>query len=372
MKKVLFLIHDLGQGGAEKVLVNLVNHLDRNSFDISVTVLFGGGINEEFLAKDIHFHSVFKRMIPGNSKWMKIFTPSQLHKICVKEHYDIEVAYLEGPSVRVISGCQDKSTKLISWIHTKHMNENEYYSSFRNKKEALNCYNRFDFTAFVSQDVSKSFCKNLCFTKKCGVLYNTVESEKIKLLSTEKVPIDISEESTNLIAVGSLLPVKRYDRLLKITKRLKDCHYNIHTYLLGSGPLEAELKKYIYDNQLEEYVTLLGYDTNPYKYLAKCDLFVCSSKTEGFSTATTEALIVGTPVCTVDVSGMKEMLGENNEYGIVTENSEEALYQGIKRLIDSPKLLLHYRKKAQERGALFNTRNTVRKAEKLFSSINEE
>ena len=74
---------------------------------------------------------------------------------------------------------------------------------------------------------------------------------------------------------------------------------------------------------MESTVTLLGYQTNPYKYVAGCDLFVCSSYAEGFSTAATEALIVGTTVCTVEVSGMKEMLGENNEYGIVTENSEE-------------------------------------------------
>lgn len=106
MLKVLFLIHDLGQGGAEKVLVNLVNNMDRSKFDISVTVLFGGGVNEQFLAPDIHFHSVFPKEVPGNSKLMKLLTPRQLHKLCVKEHYDIEVSYLEGPSARVISGCR--------------------------------------------------------------------------------------------------------------------------------------------------------------------------------------------------------------------------------------------------------------------------
>ena len=97
MKKVLFLIHDLGQGGAEKVLVNLVNNMDRSKFDISVTVLFGGGVNEQFLVPDIHFHAVFPNEIPGNSKLMKFLTPEQLHKICVKEHYDIEVRLSSSP-----------------------------------------------------------------------------------------------------------------------------------------------------------------------------------------------------------------------------------------------------------------------------------
>ena len=89
MKKILFLIHDLGQGGAEKVLVNLVNHLDRTKFDISVVTLFGGGVNEQFLSTDIHYETVFPKEIPANSKLMKLLTPEQLHRLCVKEHYDI-------------------------------------------------------------------------------------------------------------------------------------------------------------------------------------------------------------------------------------------------------------------------------------------
>ena len=113
-------------------------------------------------------------------------------------------------------------------------------------------------------------------------------------------------------------------------------------------------------------VTLLGYDTNPYKYVARCDLFLCASHAEGFSTAATEALIIGTPVCTVEVSGMKEMLGEHNEWGVVTKNSEEALYQGIKDLLDDPALLAHYKAKATERGKQFNTESTVRAAEMML------
>ena len=74
MIKILFLIHDLGQGGAEKVLVNLVNHLDRSKFHITVTTLFGGGVNEQFLKKDIRINSVFPKEIPGNSKLMKLLT----------------------------------------------------------------------------------------------------------------------------------------------------------------------------------------------------------------------------------------------------------------------------------------------------------
>ena len=368
-KKILFLIHDLGQGGAEKVLVNLVNNINRNEFDISVTVLFGGGINEQFLKPDIKFKAVWPKMIPRNSKLMKLVSPKQLHKIVVKENYDIEVSYLEGPSARVISGCQNKNTKLISWIHGEQKSLKKVSESFRSKKEAKKCYEKFDQTICVSETVKKDFCKLLNYQRPCCVLYNTVESNKIIEKSKEPVPELESDKFFKLIAVGSLKTIKGYNRLLHIIFRLKQENKKIRLYVLGIGPQEKELKEYVEKKGLKENIIFLGYQTNPYKYVAKSELFVCSSFAEGFSTAATEALIVGTPVCTVNVSGMKEMLGEDNEYGIVTENSEEALYEGIKNIVDDPKKLKHYKRMAQIRGKIFNTQITTEKVEKLFSEL---
>lgn len=366
MKKVLFLIHDLGQGGAEKVLVNLVNNMDRSKFDISVTVLFGGGVNEQFLDPDIHFHAVFPKEVPGNSKLMKLLTPVQLHKLCVKEHYDIEVSYLEGPSARVISGCQDPDTKLVSWIHVEQHTMDKLAASFRSEKEARACYDRFDQTVCVSQYVHDDFCQLLNFQKPCRVLYNTVESDKILTGAGEAAPELSDDGKIRLIAVGTLKQSKGYTRLLNIIKRLRDEQYPVHLYILGIGPLQQEMEEFIHQNKLQDTVTLLGYQTNPYKYVSKCDLFVCASFAEGFSTAATEALIVGTPVCTVEVSGMKEMLGSNNQWGVVTENSEESLYQGIQGLLDSPSRLAYYKEKAAERGKTFSTENTTRAVEKML------
>ena len=113
----------------------------------------------------------------------------------------------------------------------------------------------------------------------------------------------------------------------------------------------------------------MGYDTNPYKYLAKCHLFLCASHAEGFSTAATEALIVGTPVCTVEVSGMRELLGEENRWGLVTENREEALYRGIKALLDDTSLLSHYKQQAILRGKTFRTEETVKATEEFLLRV---
>ena len=172
-----------------------------------------------------------------------------------------------------------------------------------------------------------------------------------------------------LVAVGTLKKSKGYMRLLRIINRLKRENYAIHLYILGIGPLERDMERYIKQNNLQDTVTLLKYQTNPYKYVSKCDLLVCASFAEGFSTAVTEALIMGIPVCTVNVSGMKELLGENNEYGLVTENNEEALFRGIKYLLDDADLLNYYQKQAKIRGKDFVTEATVTAVEKFFLEI---
>lgn len=369
MKKILFLIHDLGVGGAEKVLVNLVNHLDRSKFDISVIALFGGGVNEQFLAPDIKFHTVFPRSIHGNSKLMKLFTPRQLHAFCVKGKYDIEVSYLEGPSARIISGCPDPDTKLVSWIHVELHTPKKVRASFRSFEEAKKCYNRFHHTVFVSQYVKDDFTGLVNLTNPCSVLYNTVESDKIVRLSQESLDVSFEPELIHLTAVGKICKQKGVDRLLSIVKLLRAEEYPVKLHLLGVGPYEEEAKLFVAENQLVDAVVFHGYQTNPYKYVSKCDLFICASFAEGFSTAATEALIVGTPVCTVEVSGMKEMLGENNEWGVVTENSEEALYSGIKRLLDDPELLAHYKGKALARGKAFSTDSTVKAVEEMLMTL---
>ena len=369
MKKILFLIHDLDHGGAEKVLVNLVNNMDAQKFDITVMALFGGGVNEQFLKPHIRYRTVFKKPFPGNSHVMKLFSPETLHRWFIKEKYDAEVSYLEGPSARIISGCTDKDTKLVSWIHVEQHNKDKLAFAFRTAKEATECYNRFDKTICVSEFVKNDFCSIMDYKGDVSVLYNTIESENVIMLGQEKEELPKDDGKIRLIAVGTLKESKGYGRLLKIIRKLLTEKYPIHLYILGKGPMKKDIEQYVKENGMDNEVTFLGYQTNPYKYVANCDLFVCASFAEGFSTAATEALIVGTPVCTVDVSGMKEMLGENNEWGIVTENDEEALYQGIRRILDDPKLLAHYKEKAARRGRKFSTENTVRAVEEMLMNL---
>ena len=363
MKKILFLIHDLGPGGAEKVLVNLVNHMDREKFDITVMTLFDVGVNRQYLAKHIHYRSCFKKMIRGNSHLMKLLSPRQLHRWLIKDRYDIEVAYLEGPSSRIISGCPHPDTRLYGWVHCLPTRQNVTLG-YRSYGEAEACYRRLDRVVCVSETAAAGFRQVFPTLPTPVVLYNTNDSEKIRTLSAEGV--DLPEAKLRLVAAGRLTPVKAFDRLIRIHARLRDDGLPVQTLILGTGALEPQLKAQAARLGVSDSLLFTGYQTNPYQFIAKSDVFVCSSLSEGFSTAATEALIVGTPVCTVEVSGMKEMLGSNDEYGIVTANNEDALYEGLKRLLSDPKLLAQYKEKAARRGLCFDTKTTVSAVERML------
>ena len=102
--------------------------------------------------------------------------------------------------------------------------------------------------------------------------------------------------------------------------------------------------------------------------MSKADLFVCSSLSEGLSTAVTEALISGVPVITTDVSGMRELLGEN-EYGIITENDEDKLYEGITELINNREQLFNQKSKTVERGKIFGISKAVESVQNMLDSL---
>ncbi len=369
MIKVLFMIPNLGHGGAEKVLVNLVNHMDKKQFDVTVMTLYDEGVNKNFLSKDVKYKTCFPKSFKGVSKFLKLSTPEKLYHKFIEDDYDIVVSYLEGQTARIVSGCQNPDTKLVSWIHVEQHTQKNAARTFRSISEMKRCYLKFDRTICVSEYVKNDF-HAIVPVKNIIVLYNTIESEKIHKLSKEKVEIGLFDsKEIKMCGIGTLKKSKGFDRLLKVHKKLYDQGYPVHTYILGEGEEKDNLEQFVVNNDLDGSVTFLGYQTNPYKYLKRMNLFVCTSFAEGFSTAATEALIVGTPVCTVEVSGMKEMLGENNEYGVVTENNNEAFYSAVKELLDHPELLSYYRIQAEKRGKEFDTDSTVKAVENMFKKL---
>lgn len=369
MLNVLFFIPTLGGGGAEKVLVNLVNAMDTTQFCITVQTIFDMGSNRERLNRNIRYiPGKLKKQFRGNTKLFKLFTPKFLFNFFVKEKYDVIISFLEGPSARIISGCHDVQVKKICWIHVEQLTMRRAAKAFRSCEEAKKCYATFDRIVCVSEEVRKDFKKLFDPVQECDVLYNVNDSDELQMLSriTPKNPVSIQHPA--VISVGRLMEQKGYDRLLNAHSELLKKGYRHYLYILGEGQLRSSLLNQRKQLGVEDTVFFLGFQMNPYYYMKKCDLFVCSSRREGYSTVITESLIIGTPVVATNCSGVYEQLGKNNEYGIVVENSQEGIEQGLEMMLKDSTTLMSYQEKAQKRGNMFSKETTTTIVERYINS----
>ena len=368
-KRILFLIPTIMHGGAEKVLVNLVNNLDKEKYDITLQSLFDCGVNKKFLKDTVSYKSNFKKIYRGSTWIMKAFSPKMLYKNLIKEKYDIIVSFLEGPTARILAGCPFEETKKIAWIHIEQKDKKTFSRSFRNYEESVKIYNQFDRIVCVAKTVREDF-ELLCpYKRQVDVLYNVNDTDNILKKALEVIEDDIlTPDIPNFCSVAKLTKTKGYERLLKVHERLIAEGYLHKIVLIGKGEDEEKLKKLTEENHLENTFQILGFRENPYKYMGRCDGYICSSYREGFSKAVTEALVLGIPCVSTDCSGAKELLGEKNEYGIVVENSEYGLYEGIKELLNEQKRL-RLKEKCKERGKQFSTKQAIKRVEELLDSL---
>ena len=365
--KVLFIIPTLMNGGAERVLVNLVNNLDFNIFDVTVKTVMNVGRYRESLDPRIHYDWIFPSFRRGCRLFFNLFSPKHLYNKYIGDNYNIVVSYLEGMTARIISGCNNPNVKIISWIQIELNTVRDFSIGFRTYKEAIQCYRKFDEIVCVSKSVKNTFESISGITNTTKVIYNTNDTRDILNKKDEDVEDFLPNKNEfNICSVAKIVKTKGYDRLARIHKRLLEVGVKNHIYIIGTGEEKNNIEAYLKENGLTSTFTFLGYKENPYKYINKCDLYVCSSWREGFSTAVTEALVIGLPVVSTNCSGAHELLGENDEYGIVTSNNEDSLYNGIFKILTEDGLLEKYKILAKQRAELFSTENTVKSVVQLL------
>ena len=377
--KVLFLIESLSGGGAEKILTTLLQHINYNYFDVTLCCICNVGKYLNEINPNVHY--TFLLPSPNNLTRFQKFIYQIKYKLIynwlplkwvyqwfIPHHADIEIAFVEGFATKLLAHSTNKKAKKIAWIHIDLEQFHWTQSIFQDIKEEENVYQKYNQLITVSETAKIGFqrkFKNASTPIK--TLYNPIHSQEIIDKSKLIIPLPSKKkESIRLVSIGRFTKQKAYIRLLNIINQLNTLKYPIELWLLGDGEQRNLLEKYIKENHLENVVTLWGFQDNPYAYLAQCDLFVCSSISEGYSTAVTEALILGIPVITTDCSGMDELL-KGGECGIITKNSEEALYIGLKQLLDNPTQLQYYKEKAIKRGKDFSLEKLMEPIEKLFS-----
>ena len=377
MKKILIFVDSLNEGGVSKVLLDLLENINKEKYDITVMTLYNQGVYIDEVRKYVKYKYCFN--IPaanGNSLKAKLYRKywggmlrlpeSFMYRWFAKEKYDIEIAFMHGWSTKFISGSNNRASKKIAWVHVDLVTWNRVDGIFKNLEHHKKAYSKFDEVLCVSQTVKEGVEKKYN-VKNARVLYNPINREKILKLSNEEIDDIKFSSKFKLISVGRLSEQKGYDKLLRIFKKLKNDGLDIELILVGNGNKYNELNEYIVENKLEKDVTLLGFRENPYKYVRASDLFICSSISEGFSLVIGEAMAIGVPIVSVDCPGPNEVLGFG-KYGKLVNNNEEDLYNGIKEMINNRALYKKYKNKANERGKMFSINKFINKVESILDS----
>jgi glycosyltransferase involved in cell wall biosynthesis len=343
-KKILFVINTFQMGGAEKALVNLLNNINLSNYEVSVAILLGGGSLLKEVKNEIEtiFLIRTKSRIIKKIKFFILFNILPLkvvYKILIKKPFDIEIAFAEGLPTKLIQHSTNQSSKKIAFVHTDLMNNYLLSDLYSSVEACFKAYSALNIVAFVSHQAKIGFDKKIGKLSNSRVVYNIIDDKKIIDLAKENI-----EEKKNydllFISVGRLDPVKGFGRLLEVVFQLTKEGYLFELWIIGDGKEYGKLKNFLIEHELNN-VKLLGLKENPYPYIKKSDVFICSSYAEGLSTTISEALILNKAVLTTDCAGMGEILGDG-AYGMIVENSEVGIYEGMKMFLKDSSLIKNY------------------------------
>lgn len=375
MIKILFVIEVMAIGGAERVLIDIINNLNPNQFNVTVLMIYKHNIYNQ----DVQFEEGFQKHIEVkyicNNRFKCVYTLfnymmnkvglETIHRFFIGNRYDIEVAFYEGlPTMLIGASANNKSTK-YAWLHTDSIKRTESFNEidFINERKM---YTKFNQIIAVSNDIKESFIRLHSIKDNVIVKYNPINDSLIKEKAKETID-DYSEDSLIFISVGRFTKIKGYDRLIRVASRLIQEGYIFNLWLIGDGEELHNLEELVREEQLDKFVHFKGFQSNPYKYLSYADVYVCSSLVEGYSTGVLEALSLKLPVITTDCPGMREIFG-TSECGMITPNNEEGLYKGLKTVLSNPKALELYIQEASIKSQDISLEKRVREIQQLFIS----
>lgn len=372
-KKVLFYIDSLNKGGLDKAVLDLINNLDFNKFDVTLIKRFPGGYYSNFIDKRI----CVKSNMPFECCVSEVYNhvvrvlcdrlPRKfVYRCFVKDKYDVEIACGDAFAATLIGGSTNKYSKKILWEHmdvTKDVSTATYF----NKKQVERFFSPFDKIVGVSKECQSKFIEKYGFMEKTTYIYNPIDVEDILKKSTEYEVKEFDKDTVNIVAVGRLVEQKAFSRLIDVIKKLYDNDCKVILYIIGEGPEREALSQKIQKLDMEENIRLLGYKDNPYPYIKNADMLVCSSIHESYCLVVAESLILGTPVVSTRCTGPIELLDEG-KYGLLVDNTEDGLYMGIKEMVNSREKREEFTKKALERKRFFDVTTCVKEWESLIGN----
>ena len=366
--KIRFLINTLAGGGAEKVLIDLLNCLDKEKYDIElVTVL--GGVHESKVPSCVSYRKIVNnknKYISGIlSKIILKMNPKLFSFLFLRGDVGIDIAYLEGIPTRFIAA-NSKASKKVAFVHCDLSKINMIEPLYKNNDHVLEEYRSFSRVCFVSQCAKDGFEKKFGMLENGIVVHNVLDYNTISVLASEEISDAYSTTGIKFVTVGRLTEAKGYERLLRIVSEMEK-KYEFELWIIGDGEERPKLEKIIKELDIRS-VKMLGFKDNPYPYIKKADVFVCSSFSEGYSTAVSEAVALGIPVITTRCAGMEEILEDEN-LGEIVDNSEAGLKTALNALFDNKDNYEELKNKRLIWNGLNTTKKSLNEYMELFDNL---
>ena len=363
MKKILFVIYALNNGGAERSLVNLLTEIDFTKYEVdlllfaregmflvqvpdSVNIVQGPKVLEALYTqkkeqKNIKFevykylativsHICEKGLQAQNAyRWIKFYS-----KITPKleKKYDLAIAYISRDIMYYVDEKVNADKKMV-FIH------NDYRAAGHPKKYDEPYFRRMDALITISDTCTEVLKEEFPDLKeKIYNLPNIISSGAIRKRASEKEVEEFSEyKGIKIVSVGRLNIQKGFDFAIAAAALLKKKGLKFKWLILGNGELMSELSDQIKKNHVEDEIILIGSRENPYIYMKSADVVAQTSRWEGKSVVLDEAKIIGTPIVTTNYPTAKDQI-INEKEGIIVDMTPIAIAEGIERLVENKKL----------------------------------
>ena len=360
MKKICLMFNHLRyQDGVGRSAIAIANQLTRLRLaEVTLIPLF---INDKsshnLIDEGVKIKSGFGFYFRGMAQLVKYIPATWLHWWLIGNRYDIEVGFQFGLCTECIAASKSRAVK-YAWMH-----------GYDNGLVLKDAYERIGTVCCVSRSNAERLHRELP-SITVDYNYNPIDDVQICQLGQDSIEIE-RPAGLLFITAGRLSPEKGFLRLLDVMKRLKEDAFAFHLWIMGDGPDESELKKKYKELGLEEEVLFLGRQSNPYRFTTRADVFVCSSYSEGYSTVCTEAIMLGVPVVTTNVSGAHEII-DDAECGILTGTDDESLYQGLRRVCEHPSLIEDWKERLVETKVRFSAEKRIQRLVDLFQLNRDE
>ena len=332
-KRLLFTAYSLNLGGIETALINLVNRIDLDKYDVEIILEKKEGIFLDKVKKEITIKE-FKVYNNKNKIIRKIRNLSQriIYTIVNYHTYDFSCCY----ATYSLSG--SKLSKIASSNNSfyVHNNYKDLYKDEQKEKQFFmdRKITKFKHIIFVSNEYRKEFLRlfpNL--EEKTLVLNNFIDTENIKKESKAKITEKKQKGKKLFLFVGRLDDdAKKIGRAIRLTKKIKEIEF----WMVGDGPDRKIYEEMIKKEKLEDRVKLIGRKKNPYPYMKQADYILLTSDYEGFPVIYLEAITLQKPIITtIDVSDDKINMGK--DYAWIVSKEEKKMVKQVQEILKENK-----------------------------------